>query len=99
MKKLLILMSLFLISLLVACGSNNYAPKTTKVVSVSYVELVKNEMYYVPHRPSTPDLPPAYEKILVDHPDLEVFDVEIDLDDSSHNTVSGYFIFTKEKKE
>ncbi len=85
--------------ILAGCDNDPYMKEQDgQMVSIEYKVLIKDKLYYIPHEYDEADLPPRYDKFLTDNPNLEVVSVSTNNDESTHNSINGYYIFTKKKK-
>lgn len=99
MKKRMMSLALLCMLLLTGCGGKYDDYETvTSSPDVSYKELVKDHLYYIPHRTGKADLAPRYQMFITKFGGThEVISVESDTNEKTNNTTSGYFIFVRKK--
>lgn len=95
--KRLMLFTITLIFLLVGCDGESYTniEDTDVELLSSYTTLIDKNLYYIERGDSNMDFPKSYNNFLKDNPNLEVIDVEIETNTNTHNSIKGYFVFTK----
>lgn len=104
-KKIIGVLTVMGLSLsLMGCGSTGYTDynesRAEDLPNPSFTELVKDELYYIPHVQKTKDFPIQYKNFKEKNPHLKVLQVEQDaMENTQYNYINGYFIFVEKKGE
>lgn len=97
MKKLI--GGLLVIGLLTGCSAEVETGETVagNVSTHGYQELIENELYYIKYDKDV-NFATKYKEFIDNNQHLEVFDTETKPQKGSHNSTSGWYIFTKPKE-